>query len=116
LRSQLGRLTALSRTVDALMSAPARLHSLPSAEPKGATDYLVDEIVSRVLEGLRPKLEGPRARRLLTAEQAAEYLGFTENAVRHMIADGTLPIVRVGERGIRFDLDDLDAFIKERKK
>ncbi len=98
------------------MSTSAKLQCVPNTEPKRATDYLVAEIVAGVVDGVLAKLESPRVRRLLTVERAAEYLGFTENAVRHMIADGTLPVVRIGERGIRFDIDDLDAFIKARKK
>jgi excisionase family DNA binding protein len=52
--------------------------------------------------------------RLLTAEQAAEYLGRSKEAVQHMIADGKLPLVR-SDRRVFLDVRDLDAWIENSK-
>ena len=48
--------------------------------------------------------------RLLTAKQAAEYLGRSEQAVRHLIFQRDIPVVRSG-RCVRIDRLDLDRWI-----
>jgi excisionase family DNA binding protein len=51
-------------------------------------------------------------RRLLTAAEAAEYLGLSEQSVRQRAYRRQLPFVRVG-RNLRFDLRQLDQYIDE---
>jgi excisionase family DNA binding protein len=93
-----------------------------SAVPKlatarqGPTDPLVAAIVAGVVAALQEKLPASKPKRLLTTEDAADYLGFTEDAIRHMVAANALPVVRIGERSIRFDITDLNKFIEERKR
>jgi excisionase family DNA binding protein len=52
--------------------------------------------------------------RLLTAKQAAVYLGRTESAVRQLIHKRVLPVVRF-DRVIRIDVRDLDRLIEENR-
>ena len=52
--------------------------------------------------------------RLLTAEQAGEYIGRSEGAVRHLIFQRDIPIVRNG-RCVRIDRKDLDKWIENNK-
>jgi hypothetical protein len=59
-----------------------------------------------VAQGVRP--------RLLTAQQAALYLGRTEKAVYALKARGALPCVQADGR-IMFDIQDLDHWIEANK-
>ena len=53
--------------------------------------------------------------RLLTAAEVAEALALSERSVRSLIAQGALPVVRVGARAVRVHPDDLQRFIQERR-
>lgn len=54
---------------------------------------------------------GPGAKRLLSAEQASEYLGYGLSHFR------TLDLPAVGEgRATRYDIKDLDAWIARNKR
>lgn len=59
--------------------------------------------------------EGKRAfrKRLLTASEAAEYLGLAEQTVRNWASTGKLPKVRA-YGSLRFDIEALDDWIDER--
>ena len=50
---------------------------------------------------------------VLTAEQAADYLGFTADTVRRWAAAGSLPVVRVSGRWLRFRKAALDEWLRE---
>ena len=52
--------------------------------------------------------------RLLTAKQAGEYIGRSEQALRHMIFQRDIPTVRKG-RNVRIDRKDLDRWIENNK-
>jgi excisionase family DNA binding protein len=53
---------------------------------------------------------------LLTIKQAAQRLCCSVACVYALIANGELPIVRIGlQKGYRVDARDLDAFINDRK-
>jgi excisionase family DNA binding protein len=52
--------------------------------------------------------------RLLTVQQAAEYLSTTVPAVRHLYYSRQLSVVKIGKR-FNFDMRDLDAFIERSK-
>ncbi len=59
--------------------------------------------------------EGGKIRpRLLTVEEAAQYLGRSKEAVQHMIASGKLPTVR-SDRRVFLDRHDLDRWIEDCK-
>lgn len=51
-------------------------------------------------------------RRLLTAAEAAEYLGRTEGAVRQLVYRREIPFVKQG-RVLRFDVRELDRWIDD---
>lgn len=54
------------------------------------------------------------AQPLLTYGQAAERLGISERKLRSMVANGYMPVVKIGvER--RFDPADLDAYVADHK-
>jgi excisionase family DNA binding protein len=52
--------------------------------------------------------------RLLTAEQAATYIGRTPGALRQLIHRREIPVVRLG-RNVRIDVRDLDKMIDDNK-
>jgi len=81
-----------------------------------ATDQFIEAIADAVACRLQGKLNAQQstARRLLNVEEAAEYVGYTPAAVRHMVTKRQLPCVRNG-RTVRFDVADLDRWIEEHK-
>jgi excisionase family DNA binding protein len=76
------------------------------------TDPLVEAIVAGVVERLR--VTAPKTSRLLDVDAAAEYLGRTPKAVRKLIEDGKIPVVRFDSR-VQIDRQDLDRVIEEAK-
>ena len=75
-------------------------------------DPLIDAIADRVLAGL----EGMRvAKRVYSVQDAATYLGCSEDQIRHLAAAGALRCVKF-DRHKRFDVRDLDAFIEREKR
>ncbi len=75
-------------------------------------DAVADAVASRILS----KEQGNRLQpRLLTVAQAGEYLGRTEDAVKHLLADGTLPKVQ-SDRRVFLDRHDLDRWIEQNKR
>jgi len=75
---------------------------------KQLADALGDRILERLSASQRPE------QRLLTVEQAAQYLGRTKEAVQHLIAAGKLPRVRF-DRRVYLDIVDLDRLIEKSK-
>ena len=53
--------------------------------------------------------------KLMKIKQAAEYLCISERKLWDLQKSGRIPAVRIG-RAVRFDRDDLDAFIAGAKK
>lgn len=53
---------------------------------------------------------------VLDLEGASEYLHLKPYSVRRLVADGVLPHSRLGpgERSLRFRLEDLEAYVRER--
>jgi excisionase family DNA binding protein len=53
--------------------------------------------------------------RLITAEEAARFLGLTLATIRRLTAAGELPVVRpTGRRAVRYRLRDLDDLVRMR--
>jgi excisionase family DNA binding protein len=48
--------------------------------------------------------------RLLSAQQAAEYLAISERKLWNMTKENRIPAVKI-DRCIRYDISDLDSFI-----
>ena len=80
---------------------------------------LVEQLAIRVAERVRGGLPSSSNRvvapRLLTVEQAANYLGRTKASVQHMVSSGRLPTAR-GDRRVFLDVRDLDAWIDQNKE
>jgi hypothetical protein len=73
-------------------------------------DALADAIAERVFERLKAAQEQQKSR-LLDVPAAAEYIGRTPAALRHMIAKGIVPHVRRDGR-VQLDRCDLDAWVE----
>ena len=54
--------------------------------------------------------------RLLSTEDAAEYLAVSPWQIRQLVHEGKLPAIRSGARSWRFDLRDLDSYIDAQKE
>jgi excisionase family DNA binding protein len=52
---------------------------------------------------------------LLTARQAARLLNISERTLYARTADGSIAVVRIGNRGIRYDPTDLRQWIDKAK-
>lgn len=52
---------------------------------------------------------------LLTVRQAAKMLNLSERTLFTLTKTGKIPVVKIGERGIRYDPADLWAWIKSAK-
>ncbi len=52
---------------------------------------------------------------LLTARQAAKLLNISERTLYARTQDGSITVVRIGDRGIRYDPADLRAWIERAK-
>jgi len=81
-------------------------------------DSLLDQIADRVAQRLSSRLSVSKSKavhpRLLTVEQAADYLGRSKSSLQHLIADRSLPTVR-HDRRVFIDIQDLDNWIKGAK-
>jgi excisionase family DNA binding protein len=80
---------------------------------------LLDALAERVAAKLGTRLtenSGSAAiqPRLLNVQQAARYIGRTKEAVQHLVADGTVPVVR-HDRRVFLDIRDLDRWIERHK-
>jgi excisionase family DNA binding protein len=79
---------------------------------RAAGDFFVEAIA----EAVASRLKGAHiTRRLLSLEQAAEYLGLSEDAVRDLVGNGKLRPARP-TRKLQFDVFDLDKLIEESKR
>jgi excisionase family DNA binding protein len=57
------------------------------------------------------KVDCPVARRFLTMEEAAAYVGVCSKQIGTWIREAGLPVIRVGSRVVRIDQRDLDGFM-----
>ena len=72
----------------------------------------LEEIVRRVV---REELLAVRDDKLLTAEQAAEHLGYADvHSIYRLKREKKIRAVRVGENSVRFKISELNRFIEER--
>jgi excisionase family DNA binding protein len=53
--------------------------------------------------------------RLLNVDELAAYLGVSHQSLRHMVHRRQIPFIRLGERRIRFNLGDIDAWLNEQR-
>jgi predicted DNA-binding transcriptional regulator AlpA len=102
-------------TLPDLLSDPARISAVPRdviAELRGQIAKLDTLLLSRLLAGDQPE-PGTNGDRLLTAPEAAQKLGATEDWLyRHA---NTLPFaVRVGKKHLRFSESGIERYIRQR--
>jgi excisionase family DNA binding protein len=92
---------------------------------KEAMEALIMELTAELVQRLRADVQAEfeakeKSRqpalqpRLLTAKEAGEYIGRSEQAVRHLIHQRDIPVVRNG-RCVRIDIKDLDRWINDNK-
>jgi excisionase family DNA binding protein len=55
------------------------------------------------------------SRRLLTRQQAAEFLNVSDSFLRELVRTGRLPVVRFGRKAVRFDISDLERLLLDSK-
>lgn len=56
-------------------------------------------------------------RRVLRTKPAAEYLGFAESTLEKLRLSGAGPrFIRLGTRAVGYDVADLDAWLKTRRR
>jgi excisionase family DNA binding protein len=84
----------------------------PSDRRLGTGDALIEALADEVVRRMA-NIQTQR-RRLLNAEDAAEYLGISEDGLRNIVEDGRLPEVKIDRRK-RFDRQDLDKLIETAK-
>lgn len=81
-------------------------------------DSLIQNFAKRLAAQVRVELAGnalsPLQPRLLTVEQAAIYMGRSEEAMQHMVANGKVPTVRI-DRRVFVDVHDLETLIEDGK-
>jgi excisionase family DNA binding protein len=75
-----------------------------------ALDALADAIAERIYQRLTAAQERNKSR-LLDVPAAAEYIGRSPSALRHLIAKGSIPCVRRDGR-VQFDRQDLDNWLE----
>ena len=83
-------------------------------------DALIDKMAERVVARLKGQInQAPNVHvvrpRLLTVEQAGQYLSRSSASVRHLINAGKLPVARLDGR-VFLDVVDLDRIIEESKQ
>jgi excisionase family DNA binding protein len=75
-------------------------------------ETLAAAVASKIRSEAGSRADGRIQPRLLTVDQAAEYLGRSKVAVQHMVAARRLPVVRDGRR-IFLDVRELDRWIEQ---
>ncbi len=80
-----------------------------------ATNAFALEIAHLVAEQIKAEVQVQRKRRLLTCVEAADYLGVSDDTIRNLHAAEELPTVRINNRKLHFDIEDLDKLIADRK-
>jgi len=73
-------------------------------------DALADAIAERVYRRLTANLQRDKSR-LMDVAAAAEYIGRSESALRHLIAKRAIPCVRRDGR-VQLDRQDLDNWLE----
>lgn len=78
---------------------------------------VIDMLLNAIADEITDRLEYRQSTRvrLLNSEQAAEYLGISEDQLHNFVADGRLTPVRF-DRRLRFDVRELDKLIESSKR
>ena len=80
-------------------------------------DALIDALAERISAKIEEKKGNWKTfrKRLLTTDEAAEYLGRTREAMQHLVSSGKMPTVR-SDRRVFFDIHDLESWIERNKE
>jgi excisionase family DNA binding protein len=115
-RTALAAINSTSETTSP--TAARKSQAMPSDyhEARGIEDLLLDSLADRVAARILERLGETQcaSKRLLTTEQAAEYLGRSKESVQHLVSSGKLPTVR-SDRRVFLDVRDLDEWIEVNK-
>jgi excisionase family DNA binding protein len=76
-----------------------------------AADSFAEEIAAAVADKLKRYAV---SRRVMSLEEAADYLGLTPTALRHKASCGDVPTIRF-DKHLRFDRFSLDEWIEQHK-
>jgi excisionase family DNA binding protein len=90
------------------------MSSLSSFDLETLLNSFADRVGARLADQLKGRGRGLEPR-LLSVKEAAGYLGRSMASLRHMIADGGLPIVRSDHR-VFLDIRELDKWIDENRQ
>jgi excisionase family DNA binding protein len=86
-------------------------------EPKDL-DIIADKVAERLFDRILPYLDKPKIsiteKKLYSIREAAEVLSRGPWAIRHLIADKKIPVVRDGKR-IFIEKGVIDSWVAERK-
>jgi len=80
---------------------------MPETDQPGRNTHAQPAETTAPGESLRPLL--------VNAQTAADLLGVSSRLLWALKDSGDIPHVRVGKRGVRYDVDDLRAFIRRQK-
>jgi len=86
--------------------------------PDPLSQMLTDAVIRGLTEmGFTPEALAAKTplTRVLSLEQAAEYMGMTRDSLKHNYTLGRIRAVRVDKK-LRFDRADLDAWIESKKE
>lgn len=78
---------------------------------------VIDMLLNAIADELTDRLEYRQStrNRIFNSEQAAEYLGISEDQLHNFVSDGRLTPVRF-DRRVRFDVRELDKLIEFSKR
>jgi excisionase family DNA binding protein len=86
-------------------------------EPKDL-DIIADKVAERLFDRILPHLDRPKIsvseKKLYSIREAAEVLGRGTWAIRHLVANKKIPVVRDGKR-IFIEKCVIDSWVAERK-
>jgi excisionase family DNA binding protein len=88
---------------------------------KTTANTSIDALVDALADRIAARMEGKKGngktfrKRLLTIDEAAEYLGRTREAMQHLVSSGKMPTVR-SDRRVFFDIHDLESWIERNKE
>ena len=106
------------RTPLAAIDSNQKTRATPSGhrEVRGIEDLLLDGLAERLAARILEHMGEAQcaSKRLLTMEQAAEYLGRSKESLQHLVSSGKLPTVR-SDRRVFLDVRDLDEWIEANK-
>lgn len=84
----------------------------PKKQAESAFHGTIDEAIERVIRNEMQRMNLLRAKRMLTREEAAEYLGCSPSTIDNLVADGKLTPSYYTRRPM-FDRFQLDRLIEE---